>query len=94
MREWWIEFVGSPNSDKHPMFRKVSGEKFESIGFGEEVIHVVEAKDFEKFTKKMVELERVINRIYFMGSGEKAYTSDFTTEVIGMIRSLECESTT
>lgn len=84
MKELWrVSYGYDQNKYSHFENKEKAESYYEGIGeFGPaEIIHFVE-------DTRVKELEAVVNKIYFLGSGSKAYTSDFTTEVMGLIRGL------
>lgn len=69
IKELYVEFGGDPSNDKELYKRYCSTEKFDPVGFSDEVIHFVDYATYESLKKELdqvikigVEGQREINR--------------------------------
>lgn len=88
MREIYVEFGGDPSDDKELYKRYCSSEKFTPLDIhGMEVIRFIDYTAHENMKRELDQLKKLLNKIALMGSGEKAYTADFTNYVNSVVRS-------
>ncbi len=74
----YIEFGGDPSDDSECYKRYCSTEYFDPVGLDAEVIHFISAELFDEQRIQLSRARMALNRIAILGSGEKAYTKEFT----------------